>query len=581
MFKNYSGYLPEFVLLQKDERFEIVSFRRLPIHLRAAVIKHEKMAHNVDTKPYYKRIVMDSVSIMKFGGSYDPASFKFVCERATGLGYKVAPLFRDIHGGGQGALGWGVVHISKHDHVGAVLAELGIADEMYALSKPKFLNRINKLLGVHDSIMYKPSVRVIPDIPEFQGLAFASPEWMERNNIAYGMKLTGPVKSLVVPKPDHISFNADLVIMQSENKLKLSEEKLSRLISLVRSNTPKLKFSRNLPKMNGNLGRLPVSGFDMQALLNKTPNPDLTQEKDFYENGNLSPELFSAMFEYTDKSGDKKVRREGQQIQTGADPFCEQLFSATMSALRTVVTAKLKGRIPGIYGVAMPISLLPKGVPVKRGWVTRWPWMFPILANYAIYEHCIFVDTKLHKMFGGDYDGDLVAVYHRNAMDTGMVFPRDKVKLAAWMKAPEKVEDSTDCSINDTIVSLLEQYSGCGRVYNNCKVVVEAARMDGWDRDRLLELDARLYATIVQPAIDGFKNKGTDVLPSVKDIAVANGVPTANLKHVSTCFIAVRSRAGGITEMVDTAKVLKADIHSKCFYERVCALFKGWKLRVK
>jgi len=595
MKRNFNVYIPEFVW--KDG--EMVPMNKLKPEDRSKVLRHGKAVVTTDIRKNYKTIVTAATSVMKFGGGFEGKEFLEFAKRIHDKGMVIAPFVKDANGGGRGARAWGLIHAVPKGTVENILETLDVKEEFEKLPPEKQLARITKFLGEMDELEHKPTVKIIPDFSEYEGLLPADDEWMAKNNLPFGIKATGPVKGLIVPKSYFINAaktemeqkimtellsGADIFVPESENKIKLSAEKLTKTIHVIRNITPEKRFSRNLKKGDNTdaLGRNPTFAFDLQALLGHTPTPDLSEEKAFYEKGEWSEELLDNLFGFDDKKTEpvsRKLRREGELIKNGVNPHDPEVRDEAMKALWTRIRTRLQGKLPGIYGVAMPISLLPVGVRKKRGYITRYPWIFPILADYAIHEHCIFLDTELMKMFGGDFDGDQIAVFHRKRLDTGLVYPNMKGTLKEWMKMPEKTNASHgDKPQEEVIAYILGQYAGCGRIFNAGKIVVDTARAEGWTQEAICELDAKITGSKVQTYINGFKNAGCEEVPSLSDLAGMFNVPAKRLNRQRAFYRALRSPMGGIDMVVESATDLNADPKSPAYYERTIAInFKDWE----
>lgn len=573
--RTNTKYIPEYVLIDGKEKM----FSMLEQKERFAVMAHCKSVYSVDARPNYKDIVTKCMSIMKFGCGFNMKDIEVINQRFSK--YIIQPLIKDAQGGGQGGRGWGILHLNPDNLVDRLLRKYNILDEFKELSKEKQLSRIQKFIGPMDQIIYKPRV-LVTNIESYEGLIKGRQSWMDLNFIPFGAKTTGPVKGLVVPMTDmeeKLYKDYDLVIPNGENKLNLSAEKLSMTIMLNRENIPANRYSRNLITSSGKIGRMPRHAFDLQAHLNVIPRVDLTVEKAFYETGKFEPEFIEQLFGYTDKEDKLTLRNEGKLIMAGANPFGKDLINETLKSLLTMIKSKLEGRIPGIYGTAMPLEMLPKGIKRKTGYVTRFPWVFPIMTEYAIYEHCVFVPEALMKVFGGDFDGDQVAIYHRMSMEGLPTWKNDSQWLTGIMSAPDKKDVISDKSIEDVMGSQIEQYTKCGQIYNTCKIIEECARMEGWSRHDIFSLGAKLTAQVVQPYINGFKYAAEEgELPTIEKIAEAYGVPLRWKERATMFFNGFRTSKASIPRIAKTAKLIQALPTSPMYYERLGYIFIDWIL---
>jgi hypothetical protein len=539
---------------------------------RYLTIKHAKSANNVVGRDHLKALYDEAFSVGCFGGKYTAETVDDVLSMVKNAKFTMVPLVKEVYGGKRG---WGVIHMVKYDFIRKIAASMGIESELYSLAPEKFLIRIQKLF-VKMELIANADVSLVEKSP-FEGLIYAKADYMEKAGLVYGTKTSGVLKGLIVPAPDTMSFKGDLLISMDENKIKLPDFKLGKLIFVDRDQDPAKRFSKNLIGVSGKAGRLPVKAFDLHAMLNRPVRADLADIKVFYETGVISDKLFDMLFSYVDKTGTRKYTRSGLMLKSGIDRKDPKVVADVNTAIWTCVHARITGKIAGIYGVAMPLGLLPKGIKIKKGYITRYPWIFPVLAEYAVHEHCIFVDESVMKLFGGDYDGDLVAVYHKRTLDLPYSWAKDKVRLQEWMKMPEK-ETGEARSLEATLAYQLEQYAECGKAYNNAKIVVDCARLAGWSNDDVSRLDCLLMSNEVQPFINGLKYKGGNKAPSSFDLAKKYMVPITSIVRVTKFFNAVRSSKSGITEVIKAAKDLNPDANSKSYYERVVALFSTWTI---
>jgi hypothetical protein len=578
----------------KDTKIVTVSYHtigNLEKQERNRVFEHKK---TITDKPVYREIVNGATSIMKFGGSFDGARFLEIANRVKLKGKHVFPHIKDAHGGGQGAQAWGVIHITETDKYEDLLKRLDITEEMHKLPIEKQLTRIQKFLSRMDSLKVKPKIKLIPDGLLHEGLIAAEPEWMVKNNLVFAEKTTGPMKGLLIHKQHFIDSaeteikrkmleelltGADLYAPNNENKIKLPVEKLERLLHVERTLVPEKAISTKLKHpITGELGRNPVLSHDLQALMRTTPKPRLDDIKALYEKGEWTEELIEHMFGYWDEKTQKtKLRMEGEMIKSGVSPHDPAVKAKTMRAAWTLTSHRLQPSTPGVYGVAIPLEIVPNDVQRQWGWINRWPWMMPMWAEYAVYQDCIAVGDKIMKLFGGDFDRDLMVAY--KFTHTGINFTKMYDRLSDWMKTPEKKDVEKQTKTREEVIAfILDQYSGCGQIFNSGKVVVDTARYEGWSYWKCLELEARITATWVQPFINGFKNAGFEgKLPTVFELATEYKVPTHNLMRIGQFFSVVRTGIAGLDNIIKIGNELGVKADSLSYYERVVSIFKDWK----
>jgi hypothetical protein len=604
MKKNFAAYIPEYVVSenQKEKTLTVTALAKLSESDRRQVIIHGK---TIDpNRPLYNRVVASAHSIAHKYGPFTGKMFKTLAERTTSKGNFVFPLLKDLLGGSQGATAWGTMHVTTTDEYTALLDSLGIKTEFLALSKEKQLARLSKLVGKCEKFAHLPEVKLISDGLVAEGLIPCARAWMEENGLVFGEKAAGVCKGLFVPADEIVNAaetdierqilaetftGADIYLPACENKLKLAPEKLAGLMGYNRDLCPEKALSTNLATPDGSIGRRPKMSHSLQALLRKNIKVELTDIKAFVEHGTYTDELIDHLFGFTDKKGVRKLRKEGELIKSGTSPVDPLIRREVQKAVNTLVSRRLQPKTDGVYGVLYPLEYVPASVERCQGWGGRWPWEFPVLHEYAIYQHMICVPMAVIKLFGGDCDRDPWYILDDRS-NSGMKWSDMADRLTDWMKMPKKAESpAQDKTMEETIAVILDQYAGCGQVYQNGKITVDAAAKAGWSYWRCLELEARIYATHVQPYINGFKSQGFEgKLPSVKDMADEFGVPVTvlgkddkdrpitNLDHATMYYKAVRGAKGGVWAMNAVARKLDASASSLSYYERCCARFKSW-----
>ena len=339
---------------------------------------------------------------------------------------------------------------------------------------------------------------------------------MKKCNIEFGCKTTGPTKGLLVPLPDHCDTNEyDILLPENENKIKLSAEKLADLMRIVPGLAPSHLFSRNLRrKFAEKMGKNPKESWDLCSILGKMPSQGFIEEVRAIYEGIAEPGTIANMlFCYEDKAGVKKYTKTGEKVLAGQSIFNDDIWPEAAKSLVTAFQSAIQPCIDGIYGVVMPMGLLECYGEVETesisGWITRFPWIVPILTKVKVYKDCIFVDEELWSCYGGDYDGDQGAVFGLHAIKGHLSWKDSKnhANIKEWMSLPTKEEATDDMSYMEVIASQLDQYRICGMTYNACRVAEDGARYRGMSTNDILEMSIRMQAIEVQPLIDGFKYK--------------------------------------------------------------------------
>ena len=556
---------------------------------RYEILSHGKSDVVVESKPDQLWIYRNAhMSMIKFGGSYTGAEVLRFSNMAKEHGLVLLPMVNDAHGGGRGARSWGVLTFAYTDLIRERMLNMNVLDEYNKLLPAKRLNRQHKLLGEKEKLEGL-TVKIIPDLPEFEGLIFLSKRAIEKYDLPFAVKFACTLKGLGVPVPSmvnykNVKFSADVNIPVSENKIGIAEDKLPDCLYVNRRLSAEYRFSRNLlNKYSGDKGKNARKAWDYRSILGIDPKADLSVYELFHELGEFDDELLDEMFGYTAKDGSRQLQPVGMKIKGGMYRYDKSIVRDVKKALWTRVCRTLQGKFPGsVYGNIIPMGyakMMDPKLNVKYGWFTRWPWMDFILCKYAIYRDAICIEDKVMKLFGGDYDGDQGLVVHRSRIKSNLVYHKMRDILEDWMRMP--VKEDTGHGISDEIAQMsyvLDQYSKCGQAYNAGKIVEEVARMEGWTPMQIVELRLRITSRIVQPYINGQKYVGGDKPPNVFELCKMFDIP---VKHVGRCtrfFNAFRTRRGGLDYIIKLARELKADPNSKSFYERIAARFLTWNI---
>lgn len=573
---------------------KILEYQNLPPKEQNEIRGCSPSVQSIENRPYLKAIYVadDVIGIIKPGMGFVPKEHKKVEDHFKAMGYIYFPNISMAHGGGQGATGSGKMLFSKRNLWNEILTSLNILDEFNNIPVSKQLSRFKGILGDFSDLPAGTTVEVLDTdvlahadgkfhrMSEYEGVIFAKPKWMEDHGIPVGIKTRIATKGLMFPCPDWLHFKADVGVPVDELKIPVYDpEKLAKILKLVWSITPEKRYSPNLRKHfnNEEFGRNPRRGFDLQSLFGMVPHSDFAEIKAVLAGGPLSDELTDRLFGYKARNGVRTLSPVGLMIKSGISIYSPLVYNKALAAITKMVIKDLQGTIKGEYGVAAPLELLPANVEIKHGWITRFPWVLPVKSEYAVWEHLIWLPVRLMKVFGGDFDGDLVCAFARHTVRTPFKYPRDIMKLEEIMAMPEKEDHKTEMNLADMVRFQITQYQGCGRVYNNAKVVVEAARLSGWHRKELIELDAVLYATRVQPYINGFKYTGGDSkVPTPNELAKEFKVPDDFIERAKFFFGLVRSRITSMESIIAGAPA--ADDNSLSYYEKLLSMFKGWKM---
>ena len=606
MIRNIEGFIPNILLEKHEDRkaktvdYTFTLFRKLPRRLRREMMKRQIRFESLEKKYFAKKLYRNSMCVMMKGSGFTGADYLMIVEKARKMGLEVFPYVDAATGGGRGGQGWGKVFITKTNLMDELLSEIGIAEEFRKLSLPKQLTRFHKFLGRLDKIAHKPVIKIIPDDVVYEGVLPAEDEWMAKNNFVMGEKTTGPAKGLIFPKsaiiaaetdPDkrkaleEILSGADLYVPEGENKLKLDPAKLSRVLCVNRELRPEFAISTMLKNDHSEeLGRNPRKSHDMMALERRTPHCHVDDIKAAYETGVFTEELFETCFTYLDKrANERKLNDVGKKIKGGMQPRHPEIWPDVDRALFTVWNNRLQPRVPGVYGVAMPLEYVPADVERKVGMGVRWPSQTCIRHEYAVWNNMVAVPAAIMQLQGGDFDRDSYCVFEEKVVHTGLDWTQHRARLEEWFKMPEKVESKDEVTdIHQVVATILDQYAGCGQMFNRGKTVVDYARVIGWGYWRTLELENRISNTYVQPYINGFKYAANLMtVPKAYELANAYGIPTdeedTDLARTAGFFNVLRSpRFGRMSAVIEAGSEEGAKGDAASYYERVASQVKDW-----
>ena len=567
--------LPDFIIIgDVSKKEDTHPFEKLNQEQQRRIFDHGIDIRIINIKPWLKKLVEDRETKLLgiYGRQIRSTEFSVLANRLRNSGWYIVPFEKMIHGGGRGSRGWSKIFISKTNILKKILDEMGIYEYWSKLNPTKRIARLSKLFGEQIAFSKVPKV-VIGPASDLPGIIYVSEEFASNEKIPFGGKLTGAVKAQAIPTK--MNFGGDIFVPADELKIPVPANKLGNFIFRVPSLDPEKRFSRNLMKPNGKIGRCPINSLHIQSMYDiPIKLLDFSKEQEFVETGLGDPKLIWNLFGFKDSNG-QRMRNEGIMISLGIPGH----FIKTINEVRKIqwnwIKKKFQGYLNGIYGVIMDGRLCPGNVKSKRGLFSRWPWLFFIEIEYKLYKNIIFIDTDLLHLFGGDNDGDLGVVLHRNEIETSFSYPRDKEILKVIMKPPEKEEESKEMTEDEVITRCLEQYEGCGRVFNNGQIVIETAKLNGMNKKDVLSLYGKINATIVQPWINGFKGKGGEKILNPLQIAKLFNVDTKNIGRASFFFKLVQGRTGDIDAAIIASKI--ANPKSPFLYERVIGSLK-WNL---
>lgn len=576
---NLNKYLPEFALLNGG----IVNVNTLPNEVMRELRRRGKPAHSVANRPCMKKIYDEChMSIVKIGGAYTGKEFLNICEDAKKRKVQVQWLLKEARGGGQGATAWGHIHLHRDNLLEKFFKELNIWEEFSNIPKTKQTNRVQKFLCETEEFPIEPRIKLTNTYP-YEGMIFMSQNFADRcatagRPIPFGAKTAGALKSIIIITPYEFD-GYDIAIPNPENKLKLSAEKLAKCMYLNPSIDASKMFSRNLMTAVGDkIGRNPKQGFDLASILGVFPGKDKLELPIKMWHGECTNEVIvDNLFTYTNKSGEKTLTKEGAMILNGADIYSSEILPVFEKGIFNFILKSLQPKIKGTYGIAIPDvirrSLKGKGEKID-GWLTRYPWSLPIFTTVHIWNDCLCVDEELWAIFGGDYDGDQGAVFEKNSVRGELVWERDRDFIIEHMAPPEKEEDTNNKqSVEEVLATQLDQFSDIGKVYNNCQVIVDAARYQGLSKKKVLEINMTLNSKFVQPKINGVKYKAAIGNVDINSYAKDNyGVEAEHIKYCGRFRGAFRGSMACMNMIIEASQAAKPITRS--WYEYLAGYFR-------
>lgn len=548
--------------------------------------------YRMEHAKFYKRVVVGHkiISVLMLRKNQENA--KIIIGKAEKAGYNYIPLISDAKNG--------LFHFYHNDipnPIDTILTELDILQEWYKMGIKKAMNRLTKLMGRLIEITYKPRIFFVSG---GVGYVTARESWAKRNGIEHGAKLVGTMKSIIVVVPDSyfdnvILSNYDMIVPEDENKFKLTAEKLANSIFLNDVLAADRRFSKNLLKgldADGNkvFGKNPRFSLQLRAICNDIPKPDYDKVVKFYTTGEYDAKFLFDLFGYIDsKTGEHKLKQVGLKIMgtnegNGMSPFDPAIWKEVDLALGAYVKRLWIGRIPGVYGTALPLSILPdtEKYRIKEAYVFRAPIMVPVYSKYAIYKHCIYVQDDLwDKVFHGDYDGDLAFVIHKKFIKSPANWLTNSAKLSEWAKAPSKDESTEHSTILSSTEDIMEQAKFCGIAHNNSKIVLDMGRMFKMTDEQALQFSLYLDMKYVQPTIDAFKHTmGSDledISTMITDLRKFLGQTdkcydpsyTSRRFHSTMAYKTVNGKNVSFTKMLLAIEKLKVRYGKLSFNDRV------------
>jgi hypothetical protein len=594
-------YHADFVLVKEDSKLVLKRYWDVKGYAPEFSAKEKRLIRSVGygpshytARPLLHRVFKENLMILDMTHEHSPKYYdeleKFLRELGETYGFTIVVL-SNFAGAKMGGKRFPVYFMGRGHTMMNWAREEGIFDYLYALSSAKRFEREKKFLGMYVKFDIAPRVRIIPDLPTFPGVAFADPGWMEQNNLMVGFKLAGPSKATVHPFPENAKWaGADLVIQESDNKLKLPAELFALKAGYDPTLDPDKRYSKDLTwetKSGETIeGRDPNFGLDIQATLGLTPRVDLTDVNRILM-WDFDDEIITRYFKYLDRKTNTLVLNDlGKEIfEQGKTMMNTDVRLHIYGILIGIVRRMARKQVVGEYASAAPLELAPKEARklIRTHVVIGYSGGICGRAQAVVWNSVAYVETSVWLAMGRDFDGDLAFLFpYRDFPNKHLVLSEVDIR-ASYVLPPKPTDEGDDRDDIKTLMDSLKQSSLCGAAYNNGKIFIDACRMAEMPADKLTKLEVSVMA-LVEQFIFGFKGKVTATKAfTAGDLAEKFGVIEAmqHIEHITKFFFPIRS--GGtvlINRVPYTAfealliRAKEADPNSKSFNERTCSRFK-------
>ena len=612
---------------------QIRSLSQLSVEDRKVLNEHSKSIDMMYNRPLLRKYLNEcELRIVKLYEGFTEAEYNKINEFANKNGLKIQPNTKDFV---PSSSHFSCIYLSSKDLVKDFLEEKGIWDAFQNNVKDIQKNkRLEKMLGEWILTPFKPRVKIIPDLKDYndqhthEGAIIVSKEFAEKCNKAWeaefmmyakevqikigspykiinGSKTSFILKSLILISPNIKGY--DILIPQSENKLKLNEEQISKNFAINPSISSETSFSRLLfrDKEKKKRNRLPKICIDTMFLCNA---PEYTKKlkfyRDIYEEKIKGKIVADALFSYYDSTvGLMKYNKLGEKIIKGESIHSDEIWPEANKVLVKAIHKAIKPTVNGFYGQVMSMKFLPQfqklGYRVETysdGALIRYPSTVPIRCTVKLCNNILFVDELLWaKVLNGDIDGD--QGFYLRSKTLPILFDWNKeedvqelLKLCQF----DSVEKGKKRVKIDMVKSQWEQaesQKNIGNIYNRNKAVMIAYLYAGVDPKIVTKMDMFNCSTLVQQAIDSLKYDVSDQVTrnevtinylinyceQNKDKFGISELPKLNDIQISKAkrFLGAAKSTYNLDRIIKVAQ--EADKNSKVIYERILSYFKDWK----
>lgn len=612
---------------------QIKSLSKLSIADRVAVNNHGKNIMIMKNRPLLQRYLRDcELRIIKLYEGFTKKEYDLINQYANSKGLYIQPNTKDFL---PTASHFSCIYLSSKNIIKEFLQERGIWEAFDKNVKDVQKNkRLEKILGEWIEMPIKPKVVVTPDLIDFEhththeGCIIMSREYAEKcnklwieqyNNLSNEEKeeqkgpyqiINGSKTSFILKSLIMLTNNlngVDIIIPESENKLKLTAEQIENNFAINPSISSETCFSRNLfkDKKKTKRNRLPEICIDTMFLCNA---PAYTKKlkfiKDIYEEKIKGKLVADKLFSYYDvNTGEIKYNHYGEKILNGESIHSEEIWKEANKLLVGAIHKALRPTTNGFYGQVMPLRFLPQfmkqGYKVETytdGALIRYPSTVPIKCEVKIANNILFVDEVLWtKVFNGDSDGDFGFYLRSKTLPILFDWNNDRdsqelLKLCQF-DSVEKSKTKIKIDMVQSQFHTAECQKTIGSIYNRNKAVMIAYIYAGVDPKIVTKMDMYNCSTLVQQAIDSLKY---DVSNSVtqdevtinylinyceknKDKFGINKLPKLN----DTLILKAKKFFSAVKNIYDLDKIIKiaqeANPESNVIYERIASIFKDWK----
>lgn len=606
-------YMPTLALI--NNRF--IPLSGLTNEERLACYAHGKNFENINGRPLYERCLNKSThSIIKYGGSFTNEDYDIIKKFAFENNYYILNSPKDFL---ANRTKWSQIFLCKDNVIKEYLEEYGIYENFKAIPDLQKSKRAEKFLGkfIIMPAELKPTVKITSTYEGGEGCIFISESYMKKCNryfknknidyqLTYGSKTGFCFKSIIFPLVGKdIAF--DVIIPESENKLKLNEEQASRVFAVNPDIDSKKSFSKNLRiKIKGGaerIGRTPTLALDTCSFLGIDLDFNKIQVyKDILEEKLPKEKVAEMLFSYEvkeDVNGVEKFvlkyNKYGEAILNGASIYDKDIEEHAFKVITNSIMRSMLPKVRGVYGQALPNNLMYHHKGKKQHFnycqIVRFPLVIPVKAKTTIIDNIIYVPEELWLLMGGDYDGDTATVYNQELpcyFDWNK--EEDRAELHKLLKMPVKEKSNDKMLLIDAQKLSFDQTTKIGQTYNSNKVVIWSYIYSGLSMKQAIKIDMFNNATLTQQNINGMKHSASKI--EKIDVEFIQNYIKENQEQLGLDKLPVLSSSvidhnrkmyNSFKYCNDIRRLIlmsrKCNANSLNFFERQISRFRDWKFK--